>query len=325
MRVSISKAGLFECLVALLFTAAAGVFLYHRGLQPPAGAPVPRPAVETQPPAADAPEDITDSGVPEGGIPALTGPAFVPASQAVLELPALGHGLVVVRGNVAKFYPYQILAWHEVANDVIAGEPVAVTYCALCNVGVVYSRRVSGTVATFGVSGKLEGLDSLLYDVDTRTLWSQVTGEALRGPAAGSSLTVVPSTVMSLVEFAGAYPSGLVLSKFTGYVRNYDTLAYGDLATQEHGEKKIAKLGLLHPKTEVFGVTVGARSKAYLADALPTSVSVSDLLGEVRLTLRKDASGNVTATHAGTEIPVQLLKTYWFMWQAWHPDTAIYK
>ena len=34
-----------------------------------------------------------------------------------------------------------MLTFHEIANDEIKGIPIAVTYCPLCNAGIVYDRR----------------------------------------------------------------------------------------------------------------------------------------------------------------------------------------
>ena len=50
----------------------------------------------------------------------------------------------------ARAYPLAILMWHEIANDVIAGKPVAVTFCPLCNSSVTFDRRVNGDVLTLG-------------------------------------------------------------------------------------------------------------------------------------------------------------------------------
>jgi hypothetical protein len=36
------------------------------------------------------------------------------------------------------------LTWHEIVNDTVAGVPVAVTFCPLCNTALVFDRRVEG-------------------------------------------------------------------------------------------------------------------------------------------------------------------------------------
>ena len=44
-------------------------------------------------------------------------------------------------GAEVKAYPIQILIWHEIVNDEIAGEPVALTFCPLCNSTVAFEPR----------------------------------------------------------------------------------------------------------------------------------------------------------------------------------------
>jgi len=48
-----------------------------------------------------------------------------------------------------------MLTRHEIVDDVIGGVPVAVTFCPLCNMAVVFDRRLGERVLEFGVSGFL--------------------------------------------------------------------------------------------------------------------------------------------------------------------------
>ena len=56
---------------------------------------------------------------------------------------------VIIDGD-ARAYPLAILLWHEIVNDVVGGVPILVSYCPLCNSGVVFDRRVNGEVLEFG-------------------------------------------------------------------------------------------------------------------------------------------------------------------------------
>ncbi len=72
-------------------------------------------------------EEIQWGGVRKDGIPALTNPRHVPAAAARYLTPdelVLG---VVVRGE-ARAYPLRIMDWHEMANDVVGGVPIAIAY-----------------------------------------------------------------------------------------------------------------------------------------------------------------------------------------------------
>jgi hypothetical protein len=68
-----------------------------------------------------------------------------------------------VKGD-ARAYPLQILMWHEIVNDAVGGIPVTITYCPLCNSGIVFQRGVDGATLDFGTSGKLYKSDLVMYD-----------------------------------------------------------------------------------------------------------------------------------------------------------------
>ena len=57
----------------------------------------------------------------------------------------------------------------------------------------MYSRKVSGKTLSFGVSGKLWKNALIMYDRETSTLWSHLTGEAVHGPLEGEKLTMLTS------------------------------------------------------------------------------------------------------------------------------------
>ncbi|GAB4508972.1 MAG: DUF3179 domain-containing protein [Anaerolineae bacterium] len=123
----------------------------------------------------------------------------------------------------ARAYPLLILTRHEIVNDVVGDEPVAVTFCPLCNSALVYSRAVENDAAspaeplTFGVSGLLRNSDLVMFDDQTKSWWQQLTGEGLVGTYAGEQLTLVPSLVVGFGQFAAQFPQGQVLSQSSGW------------------------------------------------------------------------------------------------------------
>jgi len=72
-------------------------------------------------------QEILSGGPPKDGIPAILEPKFVKLDQAAY-LEGADEVIGVKIGNEAKAYPIKILNWHEVVNDTIGGEPVAVTF-----------------------------------------------------------------------------------------------------------------------------------------------------------------------------------------------------
>ena len=170
--------------------------------------------------------------VPKGAFQVLNTPKFIRAERGrnsyFRHEPVIG----VAIDGMAKAYPLSVLTVHEIANDTLAGVPVLVTYCPLCNASVVYDRQLNykghKRVLTFGVSGMLRHSDMVMYDLQTETWWQQLMGDALVGALAGTELKVIPSLVVSVEEFFQQYPNGEILSPETGIAGGYGQNPYVD-------------------------------------------------------------------------------------------------
>jgi Protein of unknown function (DUF3179) len=178
-------------------------------------------------------DELYDSGVLEGGIPALTNPKFatVLASDAIIADSLYGIDLSI--NGEHRFYPVQILNWHGVVNDTWGGKDIAVTYCPLCGTGVVYDRTVDGTVTTFEATGQVYNNNTIMKDAATGSLWIQALGTAVQGSEIGTTLSVIPSHMMTWSDWKDAYPSGLVLSADTGVTRDYTRHPYSSYDTSK--------------------------------------------------------------------------------------------
>jgi hypothetical protein len=119
--------------------------------------------------------------------------------------------VLAVESDPPRAYPFRILDFHEIVNDTVDTDPLAVTWCPLCASAVVYERTVDGRTLTFGVSGKLADDDLVMYDRETGSEWKQSLGECIAGPLEGHELTARPGQVLSWGEFTAAYPDGVVL------------------------------------------------------------------------------------------------------------------
>jgi hypothetical protein len=113
----------------------------------------------------------------------------------------------VVNGGAARAYPVRLMNLHEVVNDRVGGEAVAVTWSALSGSAVVF-QRTGGE--EFGVSGLVYQSNLLMFDrqadAHRESLWSQLGLRALSGPAAGQALKVVPFEVTTWKAWSGAHP-----------------------------------------------------------------------------------------------------------------------
>jgi len=170
--------------------------------------------------------EFRSGGPPRDGIPPIDDPKPTSIAAAGAFLGDREPVLVVEAGGAARAYPLQILVWHEIVNDELAGRPVGVTYCPLCNSSVVFDRRVEGRELTFGTTGNLRKSDLVMWDRQTESWWQQFSAEAVVGELTGTKLEVLPSQTLSFGDFRRLFPEGDVLSRDTGNPRDYASNPY---------------------------------------------------------------------------------------------------
>jgi len=74
------------------------------------------------------PNKIVGGGPPKDGIPSIDNPKFVPLDEADEWIEDNELVLGITYKGVKKVYPLQIMVWHEIVNDIIAGDPLLITY-----------------------------------------------------------------------------------------------------------------------------------------------------------------------------------------------------
>jgi hypothetical protein len=210
-------------------------------------------------------DELMRGGPPKDGIPAIDAPTFVSVGAARDWLAPQEPVILFVHKGVARAYPLQILTWHEIVNDEVGGVPVVVTFCPLCYSAIVFRRTLDGAVYTFGVSGLLRNSDLVMYDRQTESLWQQLTGEAIVGDLTGRTLEALPAQIVSFAQFAEAYPGGAVLSRDTGYRRDYGANPYAGY--DDVDKRPFAYRGpydeRLPPMAKVVVVSRGGQDRAY--------------------------------------------------------------
>ncbi len=182
-------------------------------------------------------DEIRDDGNYRDTIRAIDSPRF----QHVSELTAMGPlepVLSLVINGDARAYPLRLLLWHEIVNDVVGGTPVLVSYCPLCNSGVVYDRRIGGRVLDFGNTGRIRHFDMVMYDHQSESWWQQFTGEAIVGELSGTAMRVLPARLESLDKFRQRAPDGRLLIPDNVLAHPYGETPYqgmdSEWATQSH-------------------------------------------------------------------------------------------
>ena len=169
--------------------------------------------------------EIRFDGATRDTITPIDDPRFRPA-QEVRNLGSLEPVLSLSIDGDTRAYPLRLLLWHEIVNDVVGGVPVLVSYCPLCNSGVVFDRRLGKRVLRFGNTGRLRHFDMVMYDHETESWWQQFLGEALIGALTGARLTVLPSRLESLERFRARAPDGLLLVPSNPQLHPYGATPY---------------------------------------------------------------------------------------------------
>jgi len=228
---------------------------------------------------------------------------------------------------VQRAYPQRILNWHEIVNDTIVSDPVAITFCPLCGSALAFERKVDGVITELGVSGKLHNSDLVMYDRYEGNLWQQITGEGIVGEAArrNEKLKQVPIITTTWGEWKKEHPNTQVLSRETGYSRNYDQYPYGTYEQDDQllfGVKGLDKSFQI--KTVVYGVEIDGLSKAYPESVFDNQKIIEDQIGNVKLQLEKLDSGEIKVTNLETQEEIIPIRLFWFAWAAFHPDTQLY-
>lgn len=175
-------------------------------------------------------DEIDWGGVRVNGIPPLVYPKVTNAQEArYLKDGNVVFGIVI--NGEARAYPKRILAWHELARDRVAGVEITVVYCTLCGTVIPYESVVGGKLRVLGTSGLLYRSNKLMFDEETKSLWSTLEGKPVVGSLVGSGLELkaLPVVTTTWGEWKALHPQTSVLSLDTGHNRDYsEGAAYRD-------------------------------------------------------------------------------------------------
>ena len=235
----------------------------------------------------------------------LDRPVFVDTEGAVDWLSDQDPGMLVRIGNHARFYPLRVLTRHEIVNDRFGDRPVLVTYCPLCNTAVAFDPVApDGAHLRFGVSGLLRHSDLVMWDLETTSLWQQVTGEPIVGAYAGESpLPYLPSAIVAFSEFAASHPDGCVLGPDQEFGISYGVNPYAGYSSSSRPFLFSGELDDTLPAlSRVVGVTVNDQYRAYSFDDLAALRVINDTLDEVPIAVMWGAAHTADALDS-TVIP----------------------
>lgn len=202
-------------------------------------------------------KNIFSGGVPRDGIPAIGAPEYISLEEGKKNMRDDDRVFLWEGDGFVKIIPQKVLVWHEIINDKVEEEEVAITYCPLTSSVIGY--KILGT--TMGVSGKLLNSNLVMYDRKTKSLWPQIMGVSIEGKREGEKLEQFPLVWTTWKLVKKKYPHAYMLSLKTGAIRNYQVDPYGDFSDKNSYYNRggaffplMAKSDRLTPKAMVRGL-----------------------------------------------------------------------
>lgn len=184
----------------------------------------------------------------------------------------------------------------------------------------MYDRELAGRELELGVSGLLYESNLLMYDRETESLWVQATGEAVVGELLGKRLERMHMQVITFAELSRRYPDAQVLSKDTGYARDYETNPYSAYEESDELLFDVSVEDRRYPaKQHVWVFEVRDRSVAIPIDSLSGRTATKTIEGAV-VAASRDGS-IITIRVDGEKVPG--FREMWFIWATFNQDDGI--
>jgi len=187
---------------------------------------------------------------------------------------------------------------------------------------VVYSRKVGDRTLTFIVSGMLWRDSLIMMDRETESLWSHVTGVAIRGPLVGKRLEAVPVARTTWKKWRAAHPSTLVLAKdepvegsaYEAYHTDPDRFG---LSRSRRAIKTLPGKALVH------GTLVDGSPVAIANDTLEKKGAQNAKVAGREIRFLRSPDGAIRAFEVESRQELAVTQAYWFAWIAFYPGTHL--
>ncbi len=271
------------------------------------------------------------SGGPgKDGIPSIDEPQYWSAEEADGYLDGGDVVFGLVENGVVRAYPQRILVWHEIVNDVVGGLGLAVTYCPLTGTAIAFERGET----EFGVSGRLVNSNLIMYDRDTDTWFPQVLAIGISGPHRGEALVERPMVWTTWERWRAAHPETEVLSRDTGFARNYNRDPYGQYNPRsgyyEPDSSTMFPLMYEDHRFPLKSVFVGARNTenavAFRLESLREAGELELQANGETFTARYDEALDTGFIFQGGPDgePLNAFEAMWFAWAAFYPESEVH-
>ncbi len=207
----------------------------------------------------------------------------------------------------------------------------------------MYTATVDSVRHTFQASGSLWQDALVMQDIESQSLWAQITGEAIQGDLKSKKLTMFNNFSHSTFsEFKKQYPKGLMLKKDTIGIAGSYYKKYMEDSTKFGIFNRADTFNKLGGKELVFGIRHGdkivAVSKDYLIkngqyafkSGASTILVVYDNKSETIAAYETDyklidgkLSDKVNKSKLYTFSSVPVVTSFWFAWISFFSDTEL--
>lgn len=159
----------------------------------------------------------------------------------------------------------------------------------------MYVRQTDGKVLRLGHAGALWRDSLVMFDRETDTYWSQVSGDAIKGEMLGKSLENLPARVTTWAEWRRLHPDTLVLVKDPAATKSpYEEYASSPTKMGIFGTKNPDDR--LEGKQVVLGIAIDGEAAAFAHDDLGrTAIATWALAGEPVVVVYDRAGGSAAA------------------------------
>ncbi len=97
--------------------------------------------------------------------------------------------VVELNGKEIGFIQREVV-YHHIIQGNINDVPFLLTFCGVCNAGMLLNPVLDGELYHFRETGVYNG-QQIFEDIETNSLWNHLTGEGLYGPLQGKNLEII--------------------------------------------------------------------------------------------------------------------------------------
>lgn len=103
------------------------------------------------------------------------------------------------------------MIYFHVAQGIMDNSPWMVSFCVVCNAGMLFSPLIDGKILHFADGGFYNAM-TLLTDTETRSVWNHITGHCLHGVHKGTQLTHLGAPLQKTVaQVISEYPNAIFI------------------------------------------------------------------------------------------------------------------